>query len=59
LVDDIAAAERSAEICSRRAVAVLTWIGTPEARRLLEEWAKSDRESGLREPAAAALKLWQ
>jgi RNA polymerase sigma factor (sigma-70 family) len=56
LVDEIAAAEQSAEIRNRRAVAVLTWIGTPESRRLLEEWVKVDARGSLGAAAAAALK---
>ena len=43
---------------NRRAVAVLTWIGTPEARRLLGEWAKADAGGNLGTVAAAALKRW-
>ena len=56
LLADIRAAERPVELRNRRAVTVLTWIGTPEARALLEEWSKADADGSLGGPAAAALK---
>jgi hypothetical protein len=56
LLDDIAGAARPAEIRNRRAVTVLTWIGTPAARTLLEEWARADPDGSLGGPAAGALR---
>jgi RNA polymerase sigma factor (sigma-70 family) len=56
LLDDIAAAARPAEVRNRRAVTVLTWIGTPAARVLLEEWARADPGGALGGPAAEARK---
>lgn len=59
LLDDIAATERSADGRSRRAVAVLAWIGSPRARSLLQAWATADPEGTLGSAAARALKRWQ
>jgi RNA polymerase sigma factor (sigma-70 family) len=56
LIDEIKAAARPAELRNRRAVTVLDWIGTAEARGLLDEWAKGDPDGSLGGPAGEALK---
>lgn len=56
LLDDIKAAEKPMEVRDQRAVSVLTWIGLPAARALLEEWVKANPDSTLGMTAAAALK---
>src|SRR5262249_39362739 len=56
LLDEIKSAAQPTAIRNRRAVSVLSWIGSTEARTLLEEWAKADPNRPLGGPAAAALK---
>jgi RNA polymerase sigma factor (sigma-70 family) len=59
LLDDLASANRPTEMRNRRAVTVLTWIGTPEARRLLETWSMDDPDGSLGTSAKFALKRWR
>jgi RNA polymerase sigma factor (sigma-70 family) len=59
LLDDIATANRPAEMRNRRAVTVLTWIGTPEARHILETWSTDDPDGSLGKSATLALKRWR
>jgi len=56
LLEDIKAAARPAELRNRRAITVLSWIGTADARALLEEWSKADPEGSLGGPAGDLLK---
>jgi RNA polymerase sigma factor (sigma-70 family) len=58
LLDEIVVAGRPVEVRNRQVISVVTWIGTPEARALLEEWAKADPDGALGAPAATALKRW-
>jgi RNA polymerase sigma factor (sigma-70 family) len=56
LVGALDTATASPEVAASRAVEVLEWVGTPEAKRLVDELARGAPESWLTKEAAAARK---
>jgi hypothetical protein len=49
-------APQEQDVAASRAVEVLEWMGTPEARRLLKEYGRGAPGAWLTEEAAAALR---
>jgi RNA polymerase sigma factor (sigma-70 family) len=56
LVGALDASARSQDVTASRAVEVLEWVGTPEAKRLLDELTRGAPGTRLTEEAAAALR---
>jgi hypothetical protein len=59
LVGALEVANVSPEVAASRAVEVLEWIGSPEAKRLVDELARGAPGDWLTKEAAAARRRWQ